>query len=220
MNQQASGRVGIAYLVMVFTPLVFSTNLIFGRGVVGDVAPFTLAWIRWTAVAAALSPFLVREWSTARHILRVDPWRILVLGFLGMWVCGGVVYLALASTTATNGTLIYTTSSVIIVLFEAAFLGRRPRGREIAGTVLALVGVATIILRGRPQAILSLDFNPGDLLFLLAATCWAGYSILYRSPRLGKLSNMALFSMVAAAGSLLLLPAMIVEHALGQHLSD
>ncbi len=215
MPSTTSGRTRLAVLVMIVTPLFFSSNLIFGRGVIGEVAPFTLALIRWSLVAAALSPFVLFEWPAVASTLRAEWRRVVLLAFLGMWLCGGVVYLALGMTTATNGTLIYTTSPVLIILVEALLFGRRIGWREGIGSLIAFGGVATIVLRGDPGALLRLSFNLGDLMFFGAALAWAFYSILYRAEPLRKLSNLALFALVAAAGALLLLPVSLLELAAG-----
>ena len=205
----------LAILVMLATPLCFSTNLIFGRIVVPEVAPFTLALIRWSAVALALSPFLLRDWRAALDVWKRSAGLVLLLGFLGMWICGAGVYVALGSTTATNGTLIYTSSSVMIILLEAAFFGRAIGWREAVGSAIAFLGIAAIVLKGDLAALAALEFNIGDLIFVGAALSWAVYSILYRSSRLATLSNMALFAMVAASGALMILPFAAWEIAAG-----
>lgn len=205
----------VAYAVMVVTPLFFASNLVFGRGSVHEVAPFTLAFLRWALVALALTPFMVRERDALRRILHKELPLILFLGFLGMWACGALVYLALRWTTATNGTLIYTTSPVFIILIEALFLGGRIGLRQTAGMAVAFFGVGVILLKDSWEALSHLRLNGGDLLMLLAATSWAGYSILYRSPRLAALSNMCLFGAVAAAGAILLAPFALGEYLLG-----
>jgi drug/metabolite transporter (DMT)-like permease len=201
----------LALPIMLLAPLFFSSNLVFGRGTIGEVSPFMLAFLRWLAVAAALSPFMLRERTAIGDVLR-QRWQLLVvLAFLGMWLCGGGVYLALQWTTATNGTLIYTTSPVIILLLEALFRGRRIGLREGVGSLIAFIGIATIVLRGEPLALFSLDLNVGDLLFVAAAIAWAAYSILYRAPDLQRLSTAALLGLLAAIGALLLLPAAVLE---------
>lgn len=215
MTEQTQNRTGLAVLVMIATPLFFSTNLLFGRAVIGDIAPFTLALIRWGMVAALLSPFMFRERSAIAAILRGNAGLIGILAVLGMVVCGAGVYVALTYTTATNGTLIYTTSSIFIILIEAAFLGRRIGWREALGSAIAFLGVAAIVLRGDLSALVRLDFNWGDLIFVAAAIAWAVYSILYRAPALSQASNLALFALVALVAALMLLPAAVLEFAYG-----
>ena len=220
MTSSTDSRTGLALLVMLGTSLFFSSNLLFGRLVIGEIAPFTLALIRWGLVAALLSPFMVRERSAIGAILRGNAQLVCVLAFLGMVVCGAGVYVALTYTTATNGTLIYTSSSVFIILLEAAFLGRRIGWREAMGSAIAFLGVAAIVLRGDLSALMRLDFNWGDLIFVAAAIAWAIYSILYRTPALSSASNLALFALVALVATLMLLPVAALEFAYGATLPD
>ena len=218
MTEAIPGRARLAFMVMLAAPLLFSTNLIFGRGVIGAVSPFTLAFLRWLAVAAVLSPFMLMERAALKRTLAGNGLLVALAAFLGMWICGGVVYLGLQWTTATNGTLIYTTSPVLILLMEAAFRGRRIGVREAIGAAIALTGVAIIVLRGEPAALLSLSFNTGDLLFVAAAISWAAYSLLVRTPGLQGLSNATVLGLLAAAGAVLLLPAALYEWASGGHM--
>ncbi len=204
-----SGRqTALAVAVMVVTPLFFSSNLLFGRALTGEVAPFTLAFIRWGLVALALSPFLLRERAGLRDVLSSHPRLVATLSFLGMVVCGAGVYVALESTTATNGTLIYTSSSVFIILIEAAFFGRAIGWREALGSAIAFAGVAVIVLKGELSA---LDLHWGDLAFVAAALSWAVYSVLYRSPTLGAVSNLALFGLVTLIAAAMLAPFAAIE---------
>lgn len=204
-----------AYLVMVVAPLLFSTNLIFGRGVISDVSPFTLALMRWLAVAVALSPLMFVERKAIAALLRTQWLLLAVLAFLGMWLCGGAVYLALQWTTATNATLIYTTAPIIILLLEALFRGQPIGLREGVGAAIGFVGIVTIVMRGDIGAVLALDFNAGDLIILVAAIAWAGYSILLRAPPLQVLSTGSLLGLLALVGAVLLLPTAMIEWTLG-----
>lgn len=213
-QQAAPGAV--TYLVTALAPLFFSTNLIFGRLVVPEVAPFTLAFIRWACVALALAPFALRERAAVREALTRRAPLVVLLGFLGMWICGALVYLALRWTTATNAVLINTTSPMFMVVLEAAFLGAAIGLRQVAGSALALAGVAVIVLRGQLSDLLGVSFSPGDLLILLSAISWAAYSILYRNEGLKRVPNLALFCLVAAAGALLLAPFSLGEMLAGE----
>lgn len=203
----------LAVFIMLVSPLFFSSNLIFGRAIAGDIGPFTLAFLRWTAVFVLLLPF---AWQARRQLAIVvvsDGWLLLVLGFLGMWICGAAVYIALDTTTATNGTLIYTTSPIFIILIERIFRGRSLNWREMLGTIGAFFGVAVIVFKGSWATFTSMSFNFGDLILLGCAVAWAGYSVLFRREILQSLPIMALFATVCAAGSLTLLPFAIYENA-------
>ncbi len=209
----------LAYAVMLATPLFFSTNIIFGRYVSEDTAPFVLATFRWAAVAAILLPFAVARSGAAMADLLRTQWPLLaILGVLGMGICGGGVYLGLSLTSATNATLIYSVAPVLIIVLEAVFKGRKTGLREIIGAALAFAGVVWIVLRGDLARLVTFQFNTGDLLIALAALSWAGYSILYRSKALGGLDNISLFAIVAVFGAFANLPFAALDLMSGQGL--
>lgn len=205
----------LAIAIMVATPAFFSTNLVFGRHVVAEVAPFTLAFLRWAAVAILLLPFVGREREVI-HRAALAHWRLLsFLGFLGMFVCGGAVYFALRHTTATNGTLIYSASPIAILFIERLVNGRNIGRRESIGSLIAFAGVAVILLKGDSSTLTGWRFNAGDLVFVVAAIAWGWYSVLQRDARLAPLSNAALFFLVSAAGAATLAPAALAETLIG-----
>jgi drug/metabolite transporter (DMT)-like permease len=204
-----------AYLILAVMPLFFVSNLIFGRPAVETVPPWTLATLRWTITCAVMAPFVLP--SVKRHLDTIlDHWRlILLLGFLGMWVCGGLVYWSLLYTTATNGTLIYTASPVLVVLADS-ILSRRPLPLARAtGVTLGLLGVFTVVLKGDPAALLHLRFNIGDIGFIISAAGWAIYSLLLRKTT-ERLPTADLFFVIAWCGATLLMPFMMLELALGE----
>ncbi|MBW6419837.1 DMT family transporter [Rhizobium sp. XQZ8] len=194
------------WLIFLLVPVFFSSNLIFGRGVIGEVGPFITAFIRWAGSTLIMVPVLYRDWPAAWAFVRTQTWLWLWLGFLSIGICGGFVYWALTLTTASNATLIYTTSSLFIILLEWWFAGRRVGGRELLGMVVAFAGVAAIVLRGDFSALTHMSFNLGDLGMLVAAIAFAVYSILLRRPASQAIRPMSLFGLIAFSGSLLLLP--------------
>jgi drug/metabolite transporter (DMT)-like permease len=207
-----------AYAVLVAMPLFFSSNMVIGRAAVAEVEPWTLAFWRWFLAALILLPAAWPGLKAHRATL-VAEWRLLaVLGFLGMWICGGVVYLSLAHTTATNGVLIYTSSPVFILLLEIAFRGQRTSLRQVLGISLAFLGVAAILMRGDLERLLALQLNPGDIGIASAAFAWAGYSVVLNRSALTELPTIVLFTAVALWGVVMLLPMMAWELLVHDHM--
>ena len=197
--------------IMVLMPLFFSSNMVLGRGAIGSVEPFTLAFFRWFGALLILLPFAAAGIAAIRGEIRRQSAQVLALGFLGMWICGAMVYVALDYTTATNGTLIYTTSPVMILLMEAALRGRPVTPRQVIGSAGAFLGVAVIVLRGNLAAVLDLDFNIGDLIIFGCALAWAVYSVVLKRDDLQQLPTMPLFTTIVAAGVAALFPFMVWE---------
>jgi drug/metabolite transporter (DMT)-like permease len=210
-----SHRRGFAIVAMALSPLLFSLNLIFGRLTGAEVAPFTLAFIRWATVAAILAPFVLGAGRPSARIIRARLPIILVLGFLGMWACGGPVYLAMQLTSATNGALIFAVTPVVIILIEAVFRGRIIGWREGLGSALALTGAVVIVLRGDLAALIDMTFNAGDLILVGTMLAWALYSIICRTPLLAGLPNIGLLFGAAASGAVLLAPFALAEFLSG-----
>jgi drug/metabolite transporter (DMT)-like permease len=199
-----------AYLVLAVMPLFFSSNLVLGRAAVETVDPFTLAFFRWGLAAAIL---VIIAWVALRaHLdaLRAQWRALLILGFLGMWLCGAIVYLALQVTTATNATLIYTASPIFVLLIEAA-RGRPIGKREMAGIAAALAGVGIIVFKADLGAFLTFRFNLGDLGILVCAFAWAVYSVVLKRKGLRDLPTLPVFTAIAVVGAVTLLPFMAIE---------
>jgi drug/metabolite transporter (DMT)-like permease len=207
-----TGR-GSAIAAIALVPLLFSTNVAIGRSVVTEVGPWTLAFLRWSLAVLVVLPFALPGLLAHRGALLRNAATIALLAFLGMWVCGGVVYAALHDTTATNATLIYASSNIMILVLEWLFRGRPIGPREIAGTGLAFAGVAVVALGAGWETGLSL--NPGDLMIAVAALSWAIYSVVLKRPALTAVPGLALFAATMLIASVLLLPMMAWEAASG-----
>ncbi|HSI38947.1 MAG TPA: DMT family transporter [Xanthobacteraceae bacterium] len=202
-------------VALVAMPLFFVSNLIIGRDAVGIVPPWSLAFWRWSLASLMLLPFAGAALYEHRDLLRAQ-WRSLaLLGFLAMILCGGLVYVALLYTTATNATLIYTTSTIMIVVMDAV-LARRPLpALQVAGAAAGFLGIAVITLQGDVQRLLHLSFNIGDLGIMAAAISWAAYSLLLRKGPLTRIGTLPAFTAIAIVGAVELLPFMLWEVARG-----
>ncbi len=204
-NKQKAGAGTLGWIALAAAPLFFSTNIILGK-VAKSIDPFTLASLRWSTSALILLIIIRPQWPIAARLLR-QQWKLLLLaGFLAMWICGAIVYLALHSTTANNATLIYTTPPLMIIVIEYFWRGRPISLREIIGIIAAVIGIGVIITRGDLTALLEMRFNSGDLLIMLAATSWAVYSVVLKSRVFEGVPTLVIFALTASMGSLTLLP--------------
>jgi drug/metabolite transporter (DMT)-like permease len=204
------------WIVLALTPLFFSTNLIFGKGVVTEVAPFTLAFLRWSGCTLILLPFVWKERNSTLTFIKDHTKLWFLLGFLGMWVCGAVVYVALQHTTAINSALIYTTSPIFIIIIQFIWLGRSIKLREILGIIAATLGVAYIVLKGELDRLIRLDLNIGDLLILGCAISWAIYSVLQKKAVCRSVPMIAMLGLATLSGAIFLAPFALYEFASSQ----
>lgn len=201
----------MAYLALTAMPFLFAVNMVIGRAASASLGPWTLAFWRWV-IASAIVVYLARH-DIRRHAAAYRRHLPLLafIGFIALWVCGGLVYMALERTTAVNGALIYATTAIFILLFEWMFNGRAIGLRDVAGVAICLTGVVTIIGQGSFGVLLGLSFNGGDLLFAVATIGWAGYSLLLKRREINALPTMATFAVFAVAGTVMLAPFALVE---------
>lgn len=164
-----------------------------------------LALGRWTVAALVLLAFCHREIAEKRHLVRAEAGHFLVLGALGMWVCGAFVYIGGRSTAAVNIGLLYAASPVLIALASALWLRERFGVAQALGVALALAGVLHVILRGQWSALGELTLNPGDLWISVAVLCWTAYSLLLRAWP-SAFSPLARLTLISFGGVLVLLP--------------
>lgn len=168
-------------LLMLLPPLMWAGNAVVGKLAVGAMPPVAMNFVRWTLALALLWP-LGRAAFRDLNALKLRWKYLAAVGLLGMGSYNALQYMALHTSTPLNATLITASSPVWMLAIGALFYGQRPRGRELLGAALSLLGVALVISRGQPASLLQLQFVAGDLLMLLAILSWGFYSWLLARP--------------------------------------
>jgi drug/metabolite transporter (DMT)-like permease len=168
-----------ATLLLSLTMLCYASNHVIGRAVHTDLPPMGLSFWRWVCGALILFPLVAPRLKTLWPVY-LEHWRVLAL--LGFLIVGSttLVLFGLNFTTATNTSLINATQPTITALLCWLFLGDRLRGVQWLGIVIAFSGISWMLVRGDWQVLFGLDFNPGDLIVLLAMFGFAAYGINIR----------------------------------------
>jgi drug/metabolite transporter (DMT)-like permease len=168
-------------LMLTLPPLLWAGNAVVGRLLVGSVPPLALSGLRWALALLILLPLGRRLWHRPQDIRERWPYFALV-GFLGVGCFNALQYLALQTSTPINVTLIISSMPLWMLAVGSLFYGEHPTHRQLLGALLSLAGVALVLSRGQPSALLGLRLVPGDLLMLLALALWAWYSWLLARP--------------------------------------
>ncbi|MDY0311022.1 MAG: DMT family transporter [Desulfobacterales bacterium] len=209
--QQAAPPTWVAYVLLPIAPLCWGGNIVVARGVIDILPPVGFAFWRWTLAFFMLLPFAWgrarRDWPQAKA-----GWKnLLVLGITGIAGFNTLLYTAVHTTTAINGSLIQTTMPGFIILMSVTFLGDKVSLRQLIGAAACVLGAALVVLHGNPAALYKLDFALGDLLMIVAVVLYAVYSLaLSRRPPVHPLSLMLY---IFAIGVLGLLPLYLWELA-------
>jgi drug/metabolite transporter (DMT)-like permease len=199
-----------AVVLLFITPALWSVNYVVGRQAPGVVAPHMLALLRWALAGLVLAAFAWPELWAKRHLLRHKAWHYLVLGALGMWICGAWMYIGARSTVATNIALLYALSPVFIALISALWLRERLGRLQWLGIALALAGLVHIVIKGQWGALSKVQFVAGDGWILACTMAWTVYAILLkRWP--SDFSPLARLVLIISGGVALLLPLALLE---------
>jgi drug/metabolite transporter (DMT)-like permease len=210
MMEEKSGRtrelLGLLGFLVLATAQV--SNMIVARGVAGSVPPFSIAFFRWSIVAIGLSPLIVAALRQHPALLRKEGLGIAAAGFLGMFVCGGPVYLAGTTTSAINLALIMAMAPLMVLLFSLLMGLEKVNRWQIIGMIIALSGALLVITRGQSKG--EHGVTQGDILVVCAMLAWAGYTLVQNRVGAG-VNFLARIGMFAAFGALFSLPFAIHE---------
>ena len=191
----------LAHALGVLTVAIWGTTFVSTKYLIGSglhvAEVFVLRFLIAYACVWLISPR--RLWADTLK----DEGLFVLLG-----ITGGSLYfmtenIAVGLTYVNNVSFIVCTAPLITMLLARVFThSLRMRRRLVAGSVLALVGVAVVIFNGH----FVLKLNPsGDLIALAAAVCWAVYSLLIKKVS-GSYSAVFVTRKVFAYGILTILP--------------
>lgn len=205
-------RTALAWVFLFSMPAFFAVNHLVARSV-DFLAPHGMTLGRWTLACLFLLPFVGAALWRKRAALAREAWQLLILGALGMWICGAFVYVGARTTTATNIGLIYAACPVGIVIIARIFLDERLAGLQGAGIALCLSGLILILMKGEPARLLAVEFTRGDLWIAASALSWSIYTVLLKRWSSAFDATERLTAAIGA-GALILLPITIVEAAI------
>ena len=208
-----------AYIFLILTTLFWSGNFIVGKAAsLFEIPPFTLNFYRWTFAWIILAPFTLGEIIRKKEYILANIKLIVILGITSITIFNSIVYYSLNFTQVISGVLMISTIPVMIIIFCWLFKIEKTNFYQILGVIFSLSGVIVIITKANLNILLSLNFNKGDLWMVVAMFSWAMYSALLRKKKF-KLSQLSLLQTIISAGLIFLLPAYLIELALGYRAS-
>ncbi|MDQ0214874.1 drug/metabolite transporter (DMT)-like permease [Oikeobacillus pervagus] len=198
------------YFLLVLATILWGGNFVIGRAVSNQLPPYTLSFLRWCTALIIFIPFvwnpLKQEWKTIK-----ERWPVvLFMALTGVAGFNTLVYIALHHTTSINASLVNSSTPIIIFIFSFVFFKEHLNRNQMLGTILSLGGVVFILSKGSFDNILSLSFNKGDLLMIVAVVCWSVYSIMIKKYS-NILPNYSTFFVTIILGIIMLFPFFMGE---------
>lgn len=191
----------MGHLLVLLTVLIWGTTFISTKVLLEDFRPVEILFMRFAIALPAL-------WLACPRLLRGTTLRqeayMAAAGFCGICLYYLLENIALTYTLAANVGIIISTTPFFTALLTALFL----RGEEklhltfFIGFIVSMLGISLMSFGGdTPQ------LNPmGDILALLAALVWAGYSIFIKKIQTFGYSTILTTRRTIAYGLLFMLP--------------
>jgi drug/metabolite transporter (DMT)-like permease len=144
--------------------------------------------------AIALTPMLILQFA--------------LLGFCGFCLHNFLLFEALEHTQANTGAVINGAIPVVVMILDYLVFRRTIARWSVVGVAIGFLGTAIVVSHGNLTSLLSGRIGYGELLFLIAITGWAAYTIIAR-PLLEQHAVLGVTAWACCAGGILMLPAMI-----------
>jgi len=189
-------------------------NFVIVRAVYEQYPPSVLSLWRWGGACIILLCFtwrgVIAEWA----MIRRNFWIYALMAFF-MPVAGALAsFVAMEWTVAVNGAIIQSLIPALVILI-AWMVGLEKIGlREMAGLVLALLGVFGIVTQADWRILANMDFNFGDLILLASSFALAAYTVMYKCIK-EKPAPTVFLTVLCVLGGLLHLPFLFYELSIG-----
>jgi len=193
------------YSFLVLCVLFWSGNFVLGRFVKDDIEPLELAFFRWLFVLVIISPVLIKNYSKIFRVVKENFLIILLLSILGISSFNTILYFGLSMTTSTNALIINSSVPILILVLSFVILKQKITANQNFGILLSTVGVLYLVLQGKFENILLLEFNQGDIWVITSSFIWALYSVLMKfKPK--EFNDVEFFAVIVFFGFTALLP--------------
>lgn len=166
-----------AYLYLLVTMVLFGAAFTSSKVVVGQLPHDVAAMLRFGGGAVILVLLLCLRPGTGRLRWR-DLLRAGSVGLVGVFAYNFFFFWGLSLAPAIDGSIIVPVLSPVLTAIVFLVTGREAASTaRVAGLVLGVAGAVVFFLGIGGGDGLTGSRLAGDLLYLLAAACWAAYSI-------------------------------------------
>ena len=200
--------------MLILTTFCWGLNAVFARMAAGEISPMLLVSIRWLGTLILLVLLAGRTIMEGLPAIRQHMGYTFLMGLVGLGGFGTLIYYSAYYTTAVNIGIIQGAMPAIVLIGSCWFFRTSVNFIQIAGVAVTILGVVFVSINGELEKLMSLSFNKGDLLMLIAVLFYGAYTVGLR--RKHNLSSILLFASVVGWAFISTLPLTIYEFASGK----
>ena len=210
-------RLGWPDLSILLTVLIWGVNFVVVKAALNEFSPlafnsirFSLAMLIEVVILFTQGQNLYMPWRDLRQMLPIS--LLGVLSYQLFFVFG------IHRTTAGNASVLLATVPIFVALYAGLFKRQHLERQVWIGATLTFAGVGLLSFGSGKTVSAGLETLPGNLMLLMAAVCWAAYTIGCKSlmARYSPVKLTALSMVIAApAMDLLAIPELIATNWAG-----
>jgi len=201
------------YFLMILGAVFWAGAFIAGKFGVEEFSPIALTFLRFFFASIIIFVVMVKYEKNWR-IKGKDWGTMILLGLVGMVGYHLLFFTALKYTKASNASMLAAINPLLTAVLASLFAGEKIGVKRVGVILLALFGVILTISNWNIDVIRNLTFNKGDLIMLLAVSCWAVYSILVKRA-MPKYSPLILTTYSFIVCTIFLIPFVLRENLFG-----
>lgn len=191
------------HALMVLMIFLAATSFPIGEAITHGLPPDVMMMLRFFSAALLFAPYVF-----LKHGFSFPPIKSL-LGYsflsIPLVTCFWTMFEALRYTSAVNTGAIYTIVPAITAVFAFLINKERASIRRSVGLMFGTLGALWIVFRGDVQALLGLELNYGDLIFMFGVTCMSFYSTMIKRVYEGEPMVVMTFWVILTGGLWLLM---------------
>ncbi|MED4752669.1 DMT family transporter [Brevibacillus choshinensis] len=205
MNQSQWKQQLFGSLCLTLAAAIWGGVYVVSKVVLEVIPPFTLLILRFAIALVVLGAFVV---ARREYIAKRDYPMIMLIAFVGVTISIAAQFVGTKLSTAHMGALITSASPAFIAIFAVWLLKESINWKQLAGILLATVGVLVVI--GVPDQADAESSLTGNLILLVAAVSWGLYTVLSKKAT-QTYSSLAVTTYVALFGLIFTSPIMVWE---------
>jgi len=181
MSQAPPSHSRLSLILAIVTMVIWGANFAFVKYVLDALGVGAFLFIRFVSMpvlAFLLLLFVFRRNIAKTWPKREDLPRFVACGLVGHALHVGLVFWGINLSTAFSSALVLTSGPLFTLLILVILGAERLRASQVAGTILAMAGIAIFLSDKFTRGVAHAGF--GDLVLLVAASFFSLYTVLVR----------------------------------------
>jgi drug/metabolite transporter (DMT)-like permease len=190
-------------LLLLSVVIIWGINYTANKYGVSQLSPTVFNAVRFTVTAPIL---LVLTWLV-EHSVRIrksDLWLLSLVSIVGIALYQTLFSASVEYTSATNASLLIAMSPIFSCIFSALAKQEKFLWKQQAGSLIAFLGAAIVLLSGHHTEDMYPHAMVGDIFGFLASVSWGWYPVL-TTPLLRQYSSLRIIAWTSLMGAVFLL---------------